>query len=497
MKKKLFKVLLTVVVVVAVGSGGYYIYKNYASKSTSASTTRFATAKVTKTNLDVTVDATGTVDGIDAVNVYSSNSGLLSGMTPKQGDYVNKGDLFCKIDDTDTQQQVQNDEISLEHSKLQLQSLEDQMDSLSITAPMDGVIKSVFVAPGDDTTSMKSAYGGMAVMTAGTDDSLEINIPFPSAGGKVEQVYASAGQSVKKGDILFKMDDTSLQNSIAQQENLIEQAQNTLNDAEANLSKSTISTPISGIVSVLNVKNGENINTSSPTLIATITDTSKMQVTLPVDELDINKVQVGQKATISIDDIGNGKTFTGEVQSIAQSGTTTNNVTTYNVIVSIDNPQDLKIGMNANVSIAVQSKENVLAVPSESIITRNGKSFVMVSSSGQTQESNNGYGNNQTQGKNNGSGSNQGQGRNRGSGSNQAQGGNSSFGGRLVPVETGLKTKTMTEITSGVTEGETILIQLPQSTSSNNSNRGGFGGMGGGSFGGGSFGGGSGKSAGN
>lgn len=452
MGKKFSRVLSIIILIFLVGGGGWYAYKKYASKSTSVSAAKYSIEKVIKANLDVTVEATGTVSGVDAVNVYSSNSGLLSGMTAKQGDHVNKGDLFCKIDDTTTQQELENAKISLEHSKLELQALQNQMDDLLVRAPMDGTIKSVFVAAGDDTTSMKSAYGGMAVMTAGTDNALEVTIAFPSSGGKVAEVYTSVGKSVKKGDVLFKLDDTSIKNSIAQKENDIQQAEISLNNKEQDLAKATITTPISGIVTTLNVKNGEEINTSSPTLIATISDTSKMEVTLPVDELDINKVKVGQKAVISIDDIGDGKTFTGAVESISQSGTTSNNVTTYNVVVSIDNPENVKVGMNANVTISIESKENVLAVPVEAIVTKNAKKYVMVSEVAQQPST-----------------------------SNKKAADNVGTT-KLVEVQTGLKTTSMIEITSGVTENETIFVELKtSSSSSNNKNQGGMpGGMGGG-----------------
>lgn len=457
MKENVLKILAVVLVAIIVSTGGYFVYKKYVSKKTTTASTKYATEKVTKTNLEVTVEATGTVSGVDAINVYSSNSGSLSGMVAKLGDYVKKGDLFCKINDTSAEQAIEKAQITLEHSKLELQALENQLDSLSITAPMDGKVKSVFVAVGDDTASMKSAYGGMAVMTAGADNALELTVAFPSSGGKVAEVHTTAGQSVKKGDILFKMDDTSIQNNIAQKKNDIMSQETSIKNQEEDLAKATITTPISGIITTLNVKNGEQISSGDLKLIATITDTSKMEVTLSVDELDINKVQVGQKATVKIDDIEN-KSFQGSVQSIAQNGTTSNNVTTYSVVVSIDNPENVKIGMNANVTIKIQSKENALAVPTEALITKNNKKYVMVQDSSQQSSNSN------------------------------KKGINNVGETKLIEVQTGVKTSSMTEIVSGVSENQTILIELStssNSSSSKNKNKqqsgmSGMGGMGGG-----------------
>ena len=439
MKKKFLKVLTIILLLSLVGAGGYYAYKNKTTK-TSVSAAKYALGKVTKTKLDITVEATGTVTGADEVNVFSSNTGTVQDMIAKLGGAVNKGDLFCKIDDDTTNQAVENARISLQHSYLELQALKNQLDDLSIKAPIDGKIKAVYAGVGDDIASIKSTYGGMAMMVVG-DGSLETAVPFPSSG-KVAEVYASAGQSVKKGDVLFKLDPKTINNNIAQKENDIKLAEKNLKDKEETLSKSTISTPISGIVTTLSVKNGEIVTNEK--LIATITDTSKMQVTLAVDELDINKVQIGQTTTVKIDDI-EGKNFTGTVESIAQSGTTTNNVTTYNVVVTIDNPEGVKIGMNANVSIAVQSKADVLTVPVEAIIEKNGKKYVMVRDTQKSSSSNS---------------------------SNNKRASNNAAPGKLVEVKTGLKNKTLVEIISGVTEGETVMTELSNSTNTNtNSNK--------------------------
>jgi len=144
-------------------------------------------------------------------------------MSAKLGAAANKGDLFCKIDDDTNTQAVENARISLQHSYLELQSLKNQLADLSIKAPIDGKIKAVYAEVGDDVTSIKSTYGGMAMITVGTDNALETAVPFPSSG-KVAQVYASVGQSVKKGDVLFKLDTTTLNNSIAQMQFLLESA---------------------------------------------------------------------------------------------------------------------------------------------------------------------------------------------------------------------------------------------------------------------------------
>ncbi|NMM62010.1 efflux RND transporter periplasmic adaptor subunit [Clostridium sp. P21] len=430
MKEKVLKMSAVIIFILIVGLGGYYAYKKNTSKNALAST-KYSLLKATKTNLDITVEATGSVTGVSEVNVFSANTGTVDGMTAKLGAVVNKGDLFCKIDDSTTKQAVENAQISLQHSYLELQSLKNQLDDLVVTAPISGKVRAVYAGVGDEISSIKSTYGGMAMITVGTDNSYETAVPFPSSG-KVSEVCVSTGQNVNKGDVLFRLDAKTLNNSIAQKENDIKLAQKNLSDKQTDLAKSTISTPISGIVTVLNVKDGEIVTNEK--LMATITDTSKMKVTLAVDELDINQVKTGQTATIKLDDVKD-KTFKGSVESISQSGTTTNNVTTYSVVVTIDNPENVKIGMNANVTIAVESKANVLTVPVEAITEKNGKKYVMVSE--ETKKST----------------------------SSNRKASNNAKPGKLVEVKTGLKNKTLIEITSGVTENQTVMTELTQSTS--------------------------------
>ncbi|MBC2397837.1 hypothetical protein HGG79_08625 [Clostridium tetanomorphum] len=75
------------------------------------------------------------------------------------------------------------------------------------------------------------------------------------------------------------------------------------------------------------------------------------------------------------------KVFEGTVEYISQVGNSSNNVTTYDVTVGIKNPTNIKIGMNSNVNILVQSKVNALVIPAEALIKKNENKYVMVASS--------------------------------------------------------------------------------------------------------------------
>lgn len=489
---KIKKFSIALLAVIVLGAASYYGYKKYTSSKATA-TAKFATAKVKRTDIAVTVEGTGSVTSSEETDIYSSNGGIVQQLPFKLGDTVKSGDLFCSIEDTNSQKNIDTDKNNIAQKTLDLKNLEITLDNLYIKAPIDGTVKSVYAAAGDDVASLKPAYGGLAIITAGSDGSLEIPIPFPQSG-KISQVYVSSGSSVKKGDTLFKLDDSTIKNNMEAIKLQIQQLQNDLNTQQKNLSKTSIVCPKDGIISTLNIKQGDYVDNTK--LIAAIINPSSLEVVVPIDEMDIDKVKVGEDATIKADGIKD-KTYTGHVEKISQTGKTTNNVTTYDVTLSLDNSERLKVGMNVNVTISVEKKTNVLAVPTEAVTERNGKKYVLVQSSSSGNGSNNkGTSNFQNNNGTNNNGNSNSQSYSGSSGNNsQSRNGSSrqsstnrnltSIPGRSVEVQTGIQNQNMVEILSGLTENETVIIQFPQSSNSNqNMMRNGANGFGGTGFGG-------------
>jgi HlyD family secretion protein len=174
---------------------------------------------------------------------------------------------------------------------------------------------------------------------------------------------------------------------------------------------------------------------------------STLKVKVVVDELDISAVVVGQTATIKFDALSD-KTFTGKVESVAQAGTTTNNTTTYDVAVSVSKPVGIRLGMNANVTIAIQSNESAIVIPSEALVETNNKKYVRIQDTPTTNS------------------------REKNSTSSTES------DSKLVEITTGIETEDYIEVTKGVTQGQAVLVQLASSSSST-STRGGMGAMGG------------------
>ena len=204
------------------------------------------------------------------------------------------------------------------------------------------------------------------------------------------------------------------------------------------------------------------------------------------------------------------------MEQIAEVGNSSNNVTTYDVVVGISNPEGIKLGMNANVTIQVESKENALVIPAEALVEINNKKYVRVIDNTNTSGTGTSISNTNTQeqsgqGENaasapntqNSSGEN---GNSQNTASTQSSSGTNNYPGtrirqstsgakniassqvaanmgRLVEIKTGLENENYIEVTEGLTEGQKVIITLPQtSTTTNSTNRnnqmnmGGFGG---------------------
>ena len=232
--------------------------------------------------------------------------------------------------------------------------------------------------------------------------------------GRVSKLYVDFNDRVKKGQILLELDDALFAAQIAQSEGNVrnvqasvalaqanearirslysqeyvsrqelDQAVQALKSAHAQLdtargqlmrdktnqSYSVIRSPVSGVVVDRVVDVGQTVAASfqTPTLIKIAQDLSKMQIDSSFAEADIGKIKVGQKAKFGVDAFTN-RNFEGVVKQLRLNPTVTSNVVTYDVVVSVDNPEQILLpGMTAYVNIMVAKHDNVLLVPNAAL----------------------------------------------------------------------------------------------------------------------------------
>jgi len=246
-----------------------------------------------------------------------------------------------------------------------------------------------------------------------------------------QQSLADAQQSVDLAKQFNPLD-------IVSQENTVEQKQAALQDAQDNLADCYIRAPFAGIVASIDIKKGDSI--SSGTTVATMI-TNQDVADISLNEIDAAKVKVGQKATLSFDALPD-LTIAGEVSEVDTLGTVSQGVVSYDVKINFDTQSDqVKPGMSVTADIVTDMKQNVLLVPNSAVKSAGGVSYVEIpqDTAAATQL--------------------------------LANAANSTAGIVLnpapvqQPVEIGLTNDTVSEVTSGLKEGDLVITRTITSSS--------------------------------
>ena len=307
-------------------------------------------AKVEKGDLAKSVVATGKVTPIVKVEVKSKASGIVKKLLVDYGDRVKKGQLLAQLDKIEIEAQVEQSRAALEAAQANLKSTQADLERAKVDAE------------GPDVPLLKRAYdraNGMAkdgIVSASALDDAQKNYEL-----------ALNKQNVSKAQV------TVLRAKIAQAQAQVAQDQANLKQLEEQLSYTDIVSPIDGIVLSRDVQMGDAVSSilvlgSSATLVMTLGDTSEVYVKGKVDESDIGKVYIGQPARIKVESFKD-KTFDGKVTKISPMGVEKDNVTTFEVRVSIQNPGgELKAEMTANAEIILEEHKNVLQIPEGAIL---------------------------------------------------------------------------------------------------------------------------------
>jgi len=312
-------------------------------------------AKVEKGDLAKSVVATGKVTPITKVEVKSKASGIVKKLYVEAGDKVKKGQLLAQLDKEEISAQVAQSRAALQAAEASLKSAEADYERAKVDAE------------GPDVPLLKRAYdraSGMAkegVVSASALDDAQKNYEM-----------ALNKQNVSKAQV------TVLKAKVAQSQATVTQDRANLRQLEEQLGYTDIESPIDGVVLSRDVEMGDAVSSilvlgSSATLVMTLGDTSEVYVKGKVDESDIGKVYLGQPARIKVESFKD-KTFNGKVTKISPMGVEKDNVTTFEVRVSINNPGgELKAEMTANAEIILEEHKNVLQIPEGSIIYDNQK----------------------------------------------------------------------------------------------------------------------------
>jgi len=260
--------------------------------------------------------------------------------------------------------------------------------------------------------TVKVERGDISSMVSATGTISPVNLVDVSSKitGLIKEVKVKENDQVTVGQVLLVLDDTHLQALVAQAQarlanvtSIYERtqrlegidtsrsdykvAQAAYEDAMSQLNDTVIRSPINGQVIGKPTPAGQAVapGVSTPMVLLTVADMSKMQIETQVDESDIGKMQVGQKVTFTVDAYPT-KTFSGVVSNVSQKATVVSNVVYYKVLVDVDAAENLlKPTMTARVSIHVEERKNTLTVPLAAVKGNNGGQYVMVVKNNNTQ----------------------------------------------------------------------------------------------------------------
>lgn len=207
--------------------------------------------------------------------------------------------------------------------------------------------------------------------------------------GTASAVYVKAGDRVLENHKLLDIVNNSVDNQVKTASINIEVAQLDADNKQKVVDNLNVKAPVDGMVFNIQVKEGDLVgaltstvrnpgtsSNSSANLLAMMENRSKLQVWIPVDELDIAKIKVGQDAQIAVDSYKD-KTFKGRVSAISPKGTVQNGSAVFQVQVDILASEGLKTGMTANVSIITAYKKDALLIPVDAVQNdKRGKKFV-------------------------------------------------------------------------------------------------------------------------
>ncbi|HXZ81017.1 MAG TPA: efflux RND transporter periplasmic adaptor subunit [Terriglobales bacterium] len=317
--------------------------------------------KVEKGDLAKSVVATGKVEPIIKVEIKSKASGIVKKLYVDTGDKVKEGQILAELDKAEIEAQVRSQRANLEAAEASLRSTEADYERAKVDAE------------GPDIPMLQRAYARAQKMAregvvseANLDDAQKA---YELAVNKRDVARAQMGV------LKAKISQAAAQEQSAKAE---------LKRLEEQYSYTTIVAPLDGVVLSRDVEVGDAVSSilvmgSAATLMMTLGDISEVYVKGKVDESDIGRVYLGQPARIKVESFKD-KTFTGKVTKISPMGVEKDNVTTFEVRVSINNPGgELKAAMTANAEIILDEHKGVLMIPEGAVIyDKDKKSFVEI-----------------------------------------------------------------------------------------------------------------------
>jgi HlyD family secretion protein len=470
------------------GGIGYAVYYQVAVVSQQQASRRLLTRPVQRQSLTITVSANGTVKPERSINLSPKNSGILKTLLAKEGDLVKQGQIVAYMDDSNLRGQLTSAQGQLAQAEANLQkaiagnrpqdiaqaqgSLDEAVANLQkvqagnrsqdiaqAQARLQSAQATLRQAE-DDFVRNQQLYnaGGISLQTLNqnraTRDSAQASVNeaqqalgLQKAGSRPEDIEQAQAVVKQRQQALALAKAGTRQEDINAARAQVTSARGSLQNIQAEINDTIIRAPFDGVVTkkfadpgafVTPTTASSEVASSSSSSILSLASTNEVVANLA--ETNISKISLGQKVSITADAYP-GKSFEGKVSQIAAQAIVEQNVTSFEVRVSLSDPQRLlRSGMNAEVDFQVGQVENVLVVPTASVVRQQNATGVYVPGAD-----------------------------------------NKSV---FTRIETGVSANNFTEVKSGLTGNERVLLSFPPGSRPQSTPRGVFPGMGGGGGGG-------------
>lgn len=356
-------------------------------------------AKVQRIDLARSVVATGKIQPVRQVEIKSKASGIIQTLPVNFGDYVHKGQVICELDRNDLLPRLNEARAALSVNQAQIESAQADLERYKV----DAAGPDVEFLKHDSDRAQRLFKDGLIASDKRDDAEKNYALALNKKTSAVANL-ASAKAAINKAQAQYDE-----QNAVVAR-------------AEEDLRNATITSPIEGVVLSRDSEVGGAVSSiltmgSGATLIMTLGDLSEVYVKGKVDESDIGKVYLGQTARITVESFKDQK-FPGKVTKISPMGTEKDNVTTFEVRVSISNDaRKLRALMTANAEIILDEKKSVLTIPEGAVLYAKNKSTEV-----------------------------------------EIADGSKETGRRRIPVKTGISNGAKTEVLSGLKEGQEVLL---------------------------------------
>jgi HlyD family secretion protein len=361
-KKRIFTISFLSVVGLMLAFGGYWVFASLFSVDKTIPAEKLA--KVEQGSIARSVVATGKIEPLSKVEIKSKASGIIKYLYVNVGDMVKEGQLLVELDKEVLEAQLKEARAFLDASEGQLKEIDSQ--GRTIRANLH---KAQLEAESKDYEFAVTEFQRYRQLYA---QGLVPKSEYDSAEQKMKAADVNRkalGAEVKVKEAEIDQNNQTLAKTRAE----VVQAQAQLERMEENLKYASIRAPISGVVLSREVEVGDAVSSilqlgSNATLIMTLGDVKELYVKGKVDETDIGVVRVGQPVRITVDAYKD-RVFNGKVFRIAPMGVEKDNVTRFEVRVSIMNDLELlRANMSANAEIVLEEHKDVLTIPESSLI---------------------------------------------------------------------------------------------------------------------------------